>query len=193
MMRRARRIVRSVSGITLVKRFVFDGVSIPDGTAANFDNEVEIPLIETLATVDEEVESDGAGAIADVPIYSRMTGFKANLYVAMTSSTPSDIRWMLYKEPDGESLVTDLSTQFHSSDDSPTMREIRKYTLAKGQFRVNASAQMSRFPIFISRAAMRRCSPMRLNDRITLVIAKANDTTTGTLHGFGSIYFKANA
>lgn len=191
MMRRARRIVRKVSGITLAKRVLLNQVSIPDVSASDFDNEVEIPLVETLSTVDEEVESDGAGAIADVPVYSRMTGIRANFIIE--HSNAHFVRWMLYKEPDGESLVTDMSSQFHTSDDTPTARELRKYTLAKGLLHIGADRQAANLRIRVSRAAMRRCSPMRLNDRITLVLAKSAAGTASTISGFATLYFKANA
>lgn len=178
-------------GITLAKRILVDNATIPDVTSVSFDNPLEVPLIECLETMDEEVESDGAGAIADVPLYSRFISIKLKCIV--NAQQTNTFRWMLYKEPDGESLVTNLATQFHTSDDNPTAREVRKYTLAKGWFVVNPSSLIREFTIRPRRSALARCSPMRESDRITFVIAKDSNSTTSILHMMGTAYVKANA
>lgn len=196
--RRARSIVRAVSGITLAKRVLLPGLTIPDVTAADWDNALTIDLLECVEAQDEEVESDGT-AIADAPLYSRLTAFKLRLTIIgpVGAGSANVFRWLLYKKPDGEAIAgTDLSAAgatFHSSNDTPTAREVRKMTMAKGVVYTNSSTGITGVRIFISRAAMKRISPLRENDRISLLIAKDALGTTATLHGFGTLYIKANA
>lgn len=148
--------------------------------------------------MDEEVESDGT-AIADIPLYSRLTSIKLRLHVVVPvgSGAANIFRWLLYKKPDGEAIAgIDLSAAgatFHSSNDTPTAREVRKMTLAKGMLVANSSTGVTPLRMFVSRQAMKRTSPMRENDRISLLIAKDALGTTATLHGFGALYVKANA
>lgn len=183
--------VRAAMGTTIVKRIVtpIAGLTIPDITATDFDNPLEFVLVECLETMDEEAISDGT-VIADVPIYSRLKSMKLNLHISGVSAQ-TEFRWLLYKEPDGESLVTNLAAQFHQSDDTPTGRELRKQTLAKGMFVVNTADLARTLPIFVKRSTFARLGGMKENDRITLVIAKNAAGTTATLHGFGNIYVKA--
>lgn len=193
MVRRARPIVKAAMGISLSKRFILNRLTIPDVTAADFDNPLEVDLLECVETMDEEVESDGTN-IADCPLYSRITSIRGKLIVEGNTSTSIMFRWLLYKMPDGEDLTADLqAATFHSSNDTPTLRELRKFTLAKGMFVANPSSAVSNVPLFIRKQALARVSPLRENDKIRLVIAKATEGTTGTLSGFGTITVRANA
>lgn len=189
---RARPIVRAVTGVTLAKRIVFDGVSVPAISATAYDNPLIQDLVECTEAQDEEAETDTSGGIADVPLYSRLLSLKLNLFL-QSSAAPGAIRarWLLYKKPDGESLVTNLAGFFHSSDDTPTLREIRKLTLAKGMLPLSNDNLANRLPIFVRRQAWQRASPMRENDKISLVVAQSSNATL-TLSGFGTIYARAN-
>lgn len=192
---RARRVVRAVSGITLVKRAVFNRLTIPDITSADFDNPLEIDLINCIddATgIDEQVESDGTN-IAQVPLYSRLTSMRLQCILEGSTSVSTMIRWYLYKKPDGESLRTTLAgVAFNSSDDTPTERELRKYNIAKGMLVLNPSSAIGNLRVFVSKSAMARISPFRENDRLTLLFAKAAEGTTCSVSGFGSLRFRAN-
>lgn len=189
---RARRIVRAVSGITLAKRVILDGLTIPDVTSVSFDNILRVPLLECVETMDEEVESNGT-TIADAPLYSRMTSMKLQL-ILHGFAAGSMVRWILHKEPDGEQAYTELTnTSFHVSDDNEDNRERRKYCLAKGMIFINPNNLATRFPIFVKKQAWRRVSPLREGDIIALTLAKDAAGTTGALSGFGTIWVKANA
>lgn len=190
--RRAARFVRRVSGIRLFKRIVLTNLSIPDVTATDYDNEVEIPLLEAVEAQDEEAESDGAGTVADTPLYSRLESINLNFMVTMQGTSPIAVRWLLYKEPDGESLLTDMAAQFHNSEDGPTARELRKNTIAKGMIMTNASAGKSGLHIRVRGRTLRRLGALHENDRITLVIAKEAAGTSGAIHGYGTIVTRAN-
>lgn len=194
--RQARRIVRAVSGITLAKRIVLGGVTVPDITAADWDNPVGIDLAVCQETMDEQLESDGTN-VAQVPLYSRLTAIKLNLQVVGPSSNSVVHRWILHKLPDGEELIADnlrlAGANFHSSNDEPAHREMRKYTLAKGILITNSSTGVTPLRIFVKRAAMKRVGPFRENDVLRLDIAKDQTGISSALHGFGTLYFKANA
>lgn len=144
--------------------------------------------------MDEEVESDGAGAVADVPLYSKLMSLKANLI--LQSSITCVVRWMLHKLPDGEELITDANrltnTGFHSSDDTNPFREFRKMQVAKGFLVVPADKLAAPVRIFVRKQAWKRIAPMRENDVLRLDIAQSTNATV-TLHGFGTLYAKANA
>lgn len=191
----ARR-VRAVIGTTLVKRVSFDRTTIPDVTSVNFDNPLFIDLLACREAIDEEIESTGGTTpgtdVADCPVYSRLTSMKLNILLEGATSVSTYIRWLLYKMPDGESLITGLGSSFHSSDDTPTFREARKYTMAKGHLVLNPSTAVQQMRVFVSKGALKRVSPMRENDRIRLVIAKAAEGTTCTVAGFGNLYVRAN-
>lgn len=190
-MRRFARRVRAVTGQTLVKRVNIDQATIPDVTSVNYDNPLALNLLECVETMDEEAESDASG-IADAPLYSRIKSAKLEMTIIGSTGTGNMVRWALYKKPDGESLLTNLATQWHSSDDTPTMREIRKYVIAKGQVFVNASTATAQRRIFISRKALARISPLKEGDVVTLVIAKDAGGTTMLASLWGSIYLRAN-
>lgn len=146
--------------------------------------------------MDEEVESDGT-AIADIPLYSRLQSLKAKFNVLGATGVTNVYRWLLYKKPDGEAIAgTDLSAAgatFHSSNDTPTAREVRKMTLAKGIIITNPNSAIAGLSPYVKRAAWARASPMRENDRLTFLIAKDAPGTTSILHGMGNLYVKANA
>lgn len=185
------RISRRASGITLAKRIVLDGLTIPDVTSVSFDNPLVVPLIVCQESMNEETESNGT-AIAEVPLYSRLTSMRMRTMVH-GMSTGSVIRWILQKAPDGEQLTTSLvDASFHGSDDTQNQREARKYTLAKGMIFVNPNNQSAPLPVFVKRKTWARASPMRENDRINLIIAKDAAGTTGNLSGFGTIWARAN-
>lgn len=175
-----------------MKRVLLSDLTVPDITAADFDNPLSVDLLTCVETMDEELVSDGTN-IAQVPLYSRMTGIRLSLNVLGTSGTANVIRWFLYKKPDGESLITSLASPFHSSSDSPTQRELRKYTLAKGIVVTNPSSASAILRLRISRKAMARVSPWRENDKLTLLVAKDAAAVSAKLNGFGQIYVKANA
>lgn len=190
MVRRARPIVRAVTGITLAKRTLLNALVIPDITSVDFDNELTVPLLECVEAQDEELESDGTN-IATAPLYSRITSMNFHL-MAHGFGAGSVLRWMLAKEPDGETIVTNLATQFHTSNDTQNEREVRKMTIAKGMLFVNASNLAANINVRVSKSALQRISPLRENDQIMFHIAKDSTGTTGTLSGFGTIYLRAN-
>lgn len=188
----ARR-VRAVTGITLTKRVLLAGLSIPDVTSVDWDNPLIVDLLQCIEAQDEEQVSDGT-IIADAPLYSRALSMRLNLTILGSTSTTNVYRWLVYKKPDGESLVTSLAGtgQFHNSGDTPTLREVRKLTVAKGMVVTNPSTAVTKMNIFVRKAAWRRISPLRENDTISLLIAKDAAGTTSLLHGMGNIYVRAN-
>lgn len=200
MRRRARNFVRrtvSTMGPIEAKRVIFNAEDIPDYTSAAFDNPVKYDLLICQETVDEEVESDGS-SIAQVPLYSRLVGMKMQMFIRGSVATPGVIRWMICKLPDGEDLITSIGSgltdaAFHSSNDSPNMRELRATTLAKGMILTNESSGVTRFPAFIRRQTLRRLGRLRENDKISLYLANSvQPATNPTLHGFGTLYCRLN-
>lgn len=187
---RARRIVRAVSGITLSKRIVLDGVTIPAESAVNYDNPLKVSLLRCIEAQDEAVESDGTN-IADAPLYSRLV--KLRLQFGIRGNAGQNFRWMLVKFPDGDDSITSLANngQFHVSDETTSGREIRKNILSKGFFMLNSSALAGNIPIRVSRQALRRMGSLRETDVISFVIA-SDSSASASLHGFGTIWVKAN-
>lgn len=192
---RARRVVRAVSGITLAKRVLISGVTIPDVTSVDWDNPLDINLLECVEAMNEETVSLGDGsAVADAPLYSRITGMKLDFKILGSTSVTNVYRWLMYKKPDGESLISSLvQTSFHSSTDSPTQREMHKMTIAKGMVISNPSTAIANLRVFVSKAALKRIAPLRENDALAFLIAKDTAGTTSLLHGMGNIYVRANA
>lgn len=189
--RRARPIIRAAMGITLVKRVIVDSATIPDVSAANYDNPLTINLLRCIEAQDEEAEADGS-TIADAPLYSRITGIRLTGH--FQSSTASYVRWMLIKSPDNDISLTSLVTNFHNSNDGQSDRELRKMTIKKGWTYVNPGNSGSPWKTgFISKKALQRISPLRENDRIQLILAKDAAGTTIPFNLWGSIYVKANA
>lgn len=142
--------------------------------------------------MDEEAESNGT-AIADAPLYSRITGVKINANIIGSQATANQFRWQLYKKPDGETLLADLSTAWHVSDDTAAQRELRKMTIAKGLAVINQSSGNAFIRFFVKRNALKRISPLREGDKLVFVIAKDAPGTTAQLTLWGNIYLKANA
>lgn len=190
MVRRARPIVRAVQSISLSKRVLLDKLTIPDITSADYDNPLVVPLLTCIEAQDEELESNGSD-IATAPLYSRLVAIKLRLGVHAFSAQ-TVFRWMLWKSPDND-LTPNMTTNFHSSNDTITDREIRKMVLAKGIVISNSSSVVNSVPIFVKRAAMLRAGPLRENDRINFQIAKDAAGTTANLTGFGTLWVKANA
>lgn len=196
--RRVRKIARGANAITLVKRCIFSGLTIPDVTAADWDNPLNIDLAvaqEGATGVQEDVESDGT-SVATVPVYSRLTSLKLDLKILGATSTTNVYRWWLHKLPDGEELSTDatrlIGNNFHSSDDAPTQREQRKYIMAKGMVITNPNTAVTNLRVFVRKSAIERVARMSEQDVIRFDIAKDTAGTTSLLHGFGSLYFRAN-
>lgn len=185
----ARPIVRAVNSMTLSKRVNLDKLTIPDVSAADYDNPLVVPLLTCIEAQDEEIESDGTN-IATAPLYSRLTSMTLKMAVHAFSAQ-TVFRWMLWKSPDND-LTPNMTTNFHSSNDSITDREIRKMILAKGIVISNASSVVNSVPIFVRRSAMNRVGPLRENDRINFQIAKDAAGTTANLTGFGTLWVKAN-
>lgn len=193
--RRARPIVRAATGITLSKRLLLAGVSIPDVTTVDWDNPLKIQLIKAQESMDEEQEADGTNP-AQVPLYSRLIGMRFNLKVVGPGSSSVVHRWILHKKPDGEDLISDatrLLSAFHSSDDTQAQREFRKFTVAKGMLITNQASGVTPLGIFVKKAAMKRISPFRENDILQLDIAKDATGISSTIHGFGTMWVRANA
>lgn len=194
---RARRVVRAVSGITIVKRVRLPGLTIPDVTANDWDNE----LVLTLARCDlspadgsEILTADGTN-IPIVPQYSRLYAVKLNFTILGATSTTNVYRWCLTKNPDGDVVLTgmdDAAAVWNDTGNTPTTREFNKYCLAKGIAVTNPNSAVTRMRVFLSKSAMRRAGPMRPDDTLTFNIAKDTAGTTSILHGFGTLYFRAN-
>lgn len=187
----ARPIVRAVTGTTLVKRIIFDAESINDVTSANYDNPNTFPLLVCQETMDEEIEANGTVA-AQVPLYSKLNSMRLKLWVQGDAAI--FVRWMIFKSPDADITVTDLTDgTFHSSNDTQAARELRKCTLAKGMVFVSPDKLGTSVPVRISRGALQRNASFREGDTINLVMAKQAAGGTATLNGFGTAYVRANA
>lgn len=165
---------------------------IADVTSVDWDNPTTWELLECTEAQDEEAESIAGTSVADTPLYSKITGMRMNLFFRAANACM--IRWMLLKLPDGDTLAANLTdANFHSSNDVQANRELRKYTLAKGMIGITSDKLQQPLRIRVSRAAWRRASPMRENDKIVLMMAKNAENTTATLSGFGTIWVRANA
>lgn len=175
------------------KRIILDGLSIPDISAAAYDNPLVIDLLICQETVDEEVESNGTN-IAQVPLYSKFVGLKLDLNIRGTVNDPLTLRWLLWKLPDGEALVSSLQdSNWHSSNDVQNNRELRANTLAKGMLLTNTSSGVNKLRVFIRRETLKRLGNLRENDTIRLAIAaNASATTQATVFGFGTAYARLN-
>lgn len=177
----------------LAKRIIFNDEVIPDVSAADFDNPLQINLAVCQEAQGEGTTTDGTN-INTVPLYSKFVGLKVNLMVRDSSGAANTVRWMLHKLPDGEELITDANrltdTGFHANTDDSTFRELRKCTLAKGIAYPDANRGQTGLRVFIKRDALKRNSLMREDDVIRLDLAKAATGTTCTLSGFGTMYFR---
>lgn len=174
------------------------GLTIPDITSEDWDNELTV----TLARADSSPADESEGLVADgtlipiVPPHSRLVSLRLNFKVLGAASTQNVYRWALVKNPDGDSILTNMSTTaqtFHAASLTPTTREVNKYTLAKGIAVTNPSTAISNLNVFVKRSAMRRVSGFKADDTLTFHIAKDTAGTTSILHGMGTLYFRANA
>lgn len=194
--RKARTFVRKVvrqMGPIEAKRIILEAITIPDITTVPYDNPIAIDLIVCQETVDEEIETNGTN-VAQVPLYSKIVGMKLNLFIRGAVDEPLTLRWMLYKMPDGETLITSLiDANFHSSDDNATQRELRGLTLAKGILLTNVSSGTNRLSVFVRRKTLQRLGALRENDRWRFILA-ANGSATiqATISGMGTIYTRMN-
>jgi hypothetical protein len=169
------------------KRILLDNVTIPAKTTTAFDNPIDIPLLVCQETTDEEKISDNTNT-AQVPLYSKLVGLKGNFIIHNVSANER-IRWMLTKWLDGEELVTNLTDAtglFHSSNDTPTARELRSLTLAKGFF-VASDRLAGKLSFFVRKNTLHRLGSLRENDKIVLTIASSS-TGSSSITGFGSLY-----
>lgn len=142
--------------------------------------------------MDETIVTDGT-SIAQVPLYSKVVGLKMQLNIRGSVTTPPIVRWMLCKNPDGDYTAGNFMTAFQSAADDATTREIRGLTLAKGMVMLNESSGVSRLPVFVRRATLKRLGSLRENDRLELVLACSGAPATNpTLSGFGQIYCRLN-
>lgn len=193
--RRVARISRRANSIILAKRILVHDFLIPDVSAADFDNPSTFDLIGARENIDEEIESTGGTTlgtdVATCPVYSRLVKMRLNMVFRAANAT--FVRWMLVKSPDSDITAATFNTNFHSSDDTTGIREVRKHILAKGFVNIPSDRLAAPFRVRVSRAAWARASPMRENDVIRLVFAKEAAGTTATLSGFGTIWVRANA
>lgn len=193
MVRSARPIIRAATGITLAKKVELDAVTIPAESAANYDNPLVVPLLTCLEAQDETLESNGT-TIATIPLYSRLIAMRLQFNV-LAGAASQGFRWILFKNVDNDTTVTSLANNsgfFHDTNETDAARAMRGLTIAKGFFISNASSNVNRVPIFVRKDAMKRISPFREDDRLTFVIAQ-NSGTGASLHGFGTLWVKANA
>lgn len=141
-------------------------------------------------TIDEEQEADGTSA-AQCTIGSRIVSLK--LAFQLTTPSSAIYRWLLWKKPDGEDLLANIGAglkdgAFHSADDTASLRELRKVTLAKGVIVPDTAGARGFLKIYVKRKALARVARMSENDSLVLSIANSLGTEAGKLHGFGNIY-----
>lgn len=142
--------------------------------------------------MDETLVSDGTN-VANVPLYSKLVAFKAQLFVRGSVTTPGVIRWMLVKNTDNDRTASDWMTAFHNSSDDSASREARALIYAKGMMLVNESSGVTPIRVFIKNKTLKRLSSFRENDRLDLVLGNSNAPSTNpTLHGFGGSYWRLN-
>lgn len=192
-MRRARSFIRrTVAAMGPIERkaVVLESHSIPARSASIYDNPTTVGLLVCQETVNEETESDGTN-VAEAPLYSKVVGMKMQLMLHGMSANQI-VRWMLVKDVDNEGAVTNLTdTFFHNTNDTPTDRELRARTLAKG-FVIGTDKTGQRLNLFIRRNTLKRLGNLRENDRLELILASSTSDTGAKLTGFGTIYIRAN-
>lgn len=177
-------------GTTLVKRVNIAGATIPDITSVDFDNPLGENLVICQETMDEEAEAID-GTPAQVPLYSRLTGLRLQAIVSGASAA-THLRWSLAKSPDGDLTAANFNTNWHTSNDDATAREVRKYMIAKGLMFINPSTLGQKINIFVRRQALKRIQSFREGDVLKFTISKDAPGTTCLLSMWGNIYFKAN-
>lgn len=173
------------------KRIILNGVTISAKSATDYDTITSIPLVVCQESVNEETESNGTNT-AEVPLYSKVVAIKGRLVLNTNFSATSCVHWMLYKQPDGESLTSTLADAFfHSADDTPTVRELNKNIIAKGMLvgsdKTSAAINLG----FHKRKTLRRLGSLREGDKIVLALA-TNESSTHKLWGFGNLYARLN-
>lgn len=182
-----RRTVRNMGRIE-PKRVILTDFA-PGANATPYTTVTTCGLVVCQESVNEETESNGT-TIAEVPLYSRIVAIKLKL-AWFNMGASRYMRWMLIKDPDNEGALTSLAdADFHSSDDTPTARELRKNTLAKGWVIPSADGLMKNINIFIRKKTLRRLGSLREGDRIKLVLAANSATSVGQVSGFGTIYVR---
>lgn len=190
--RRARNFVRRTvarMGRIEGKRVLLNAVSVPAKTTNPWDNMLTVDLVVAQETVDEELETDGTNVAQIYPGATVVSARGIIKFLGTNVGTTTVIRWMIYKKPDGEALVTDLTdTFFHNTNDSPTGREIRANVIAKGMVVGRSDAGVG-IKLWMSKKALRRLGRLRENDKISLLIA-TNEASAATIHGFGTIYVR---
>lgn len=189
--RRVASIARRASGRILAKRVNCTNLSIPDITSADFDNPLDVPLLECVETMDEEVESNGTN-VADAPLYSKIVGLKLRGVIQGTASGVNLFRWRLFRSPDGDLSSAGAISNWMTSDDTPTARELRKNTLALGLAVSGASSSVAHLNVFVRRKALRRVSTLSEGDTLRFAVAKDAAGTVGRLELYGTIYVRAN-
>lgn len=190
----ARPIIRAAIAKTLAKKVLVSKFSIPDITAADFDNAVEYDLLSGSEALDDTIESTGgttAGTnVAQVPIYSKLTSLR--LHTFFQGQGGEQIRWMLCKNEVNNYSAQNFMDNFHNSDSNPTARDIRANILAKGITVVNNDRLTAPLSIFVKRKTLSRLSSFKENDKIQMVFAKDATNTTCTVTQWGNMYIRAN-
>lgn len=195
--RRARSFVRRTvlgMGEILPKRALMDLQAITASTTVNqFDAApTEFDLLVCQESQDDELEADGTN-VPTAPLYSSLVGIKLQLMTYLLTAGQR-VRWMLYKQPDGESLATTtlLSSRFHDSADDAVGRELRGLVLAKGMF-VASDKTAGIQKIFVRRSALRRIGrSLRENDRIAFVIENSATSSAGNFTLWGTLYVRSH-
>lgn len=193
----ARPIVRAASGIVLTKRVNVDKATIPDISAADFDNPLTFDLLACTEAQDESIESTGgttAGTdVAVTPLYSRLLSLRLHAIIQGTQATANLYRWILAKSPDNDITGATFMSNWMSSDDTTAAREVREHIMAKGLAVINQSSGNAFPRIFVKKKTLNRLSPLREDDRIKFIIAKDAPGTTANFTMWGNLWVRANA
>lgn len=171
-----------------LRRVVIHGATIPDITAADFDNPLTETLVTAEETVDREVEAID-GTPAQVPRECHLTAIKLQGHVRSAASGNEVVRWMLVKNIQDDLTGAGFMTRWQDSEASVTAKYVRGATIAKGQLQINANT-VTPLKCFIRRSALRRNSFLNEDDDIAFVIAKDATGTTCSLELWGQIYFR---
>lgn len=189
--RRARRFIRrtvATMGRIEPKRILLSQVGLTSRGAAVFDATKKIDLLVASETVNEETVSDGTN-VAETKMYSRVVGMKFNFTLTPLASGEV-IRWMLYKNVDSDITLNDLvDNNFHSSQDTTDLRQLRSVTLAKGVV-YGTDRTSAKIKAFVRRSTLHRLGSLRENDKLTLVLATTSNATGCKIDGFGTIYVR---
>lgn len=190
--KRVAGIARRATGKILVKRVLIDKFTLPDITSADYDNPINLGLIEGIEAQDENVESDGS-VIADAPLYSRIVAMKLKTIIHGSSAGGELVRWMLVKNPDGDISNASFMAGFQSSNDDRTSSDVRSHTYAKGIVLVQPSRNSTSVPVFIKRKTLNRMGVLNEGDVVSLIMAKDATGTSLQVTCWGNIWIRANA